>query len=225
VRFDIAQDRVDGGARFIIDDWPGMKESAFGLGISAAVDLLDFTKEIWLPGAVIHRATKAGPAHLNVPWRGILHTTEGSTIAGAEQALNANSDWPHVTIEANTLTVVQQMPLNRGARAVGDAAAPCNASHAAQIEIVGFARSSPDLAPEQLAFIRSVMRQIEDVVPIPRRSSRTFLDQQGVSSTPSNRLTVADWNRFSGWCGHQHVPGNDDRWDPGAIDIDTLLHT
>src|SRR5690606_7302759 len=34
----------------------------------------------------------------------------------------------------------------------------------------------------------------------------------------SNRLTHAEWRKFTGWCGHQHVPENT-HGDPGALDF------
>src|SRR6266568_648390 len=226
VRSDVLEDKVDEGYPLVIGNgWPGMSEAGLAAGFTGVVDLLDLTKEIWLDGATIHSRSPGGPAYLSLPWRGILHTTEGTSLSGAESTLDAGRVWPHVTIDPFTLTVIQQLPLNRGARAVGDSVTPCNAANAVQIEIVGRAVDAPNWAPEQLAFIRDVMRQIEAVIPVPRTSDRTFLDQAGVSSTPSNRMSIAEWKKFSGWCGHQHVPGNLDRWDPGAIDIDTLLHT
>jgi hypothetical protein len=66
------------------------------------------------------------------------------------------------------------------------------------------------------------MREIEDLVPIPRTSDRTFLDAAGVNHTPRNRMSVEEWKVFSGWCGHQHVP-SESHWDPGAINISQLL--
>jgi hypothetical protein len=67
-----------------------------------------------------------------------------------------------------------------------------------------------------------ISRQVEGVVPIPRRSGLKFLDEAGVNKNPKNRINVGQWAGFSGWCGHQHVPVNG-HWDPGAIDIDRLL--
>ncbi|RMF59089.1 MAG: hypothetical protein D6746_08790, partial [Bacteroidetes bacterium] len=36
------------------------------------------------------------------------------------------------------------------------------------------------------------------------------------------RFTIDEWNKFSGVCGHQHVPDND-HWDPGKLDAVTIL--
>lgn len=39
---------------------------------------------------------------------------------------------------------------------------------------------------------------------------------------PENRMYAVAWKFFSGWCGHQQVPGETNR-DPCTIDIDTFL--
>ncbi|MFJ4356063.1 hemopexin repeat-containing protein [Streptomyces massasporeus] len=222
LRYDIATDRADPGYPLAIaGNWPGLKEAGFGSSVRAAVDLFD-GRDVWLPNAERLPATKAGPKYIPLPWRGVLHTTEGPTIDGALQTFRATNFWPTLTIEPNTLRVVQHYSLNAGARALSDAATPENAARCVQIEIVGFAAQTPTWAPEKLAFIREVVRDIASLVPIPQASGRTFLDAAGVSSHPGNRMSVADWKRFSGWCGHQHVPG-ESHWDPGAIDIDIVL--
>jgi hypothetical protein len=222
VRYDMLDDRVDDGFPLkIADQWPGLGEAGFGSSLRAATDLYD-SRDLWLPNAERMPATKNGPAYLPLPWRGVLHTTEGPTIAGALQTFRDTNFWPTLTIEPNTLRVVQHYPLSRGARALSDHATAENAARCVQIEIVGFAEQTPSWAPEQLAFIREVVSSIEDLVPIAHTSGRSFLNAAGVSGNPRNRMTVDEWKRFAGWCGHQHVPG-ESHWDPGAIDIDAVL--
>lgn len=223
LRYDIASDKVDPGYPLsIAGHWPGFTEAGFAEGVSAAIDLSDESAEIWLAGAEIIKSPVNGPRFLPLPWRGVLHTTEGSTLEGAISSFRSTNFWPHFTIEPNTLRVVQHLPLTIGARSLSDKATSENAAHCIQIEIVGFAAQTPSWAPEQLAFIRDVMRQIMYQVPIPRQSDRTFLDSTGVGTHPENRMSVNEWKLFSGWCGHQHVPG-ETHWDPGAIDITALL--
>jgi Hemopexin len=222
VRYDVADDRVDPGYPLkIADQWPGMSDAGFATGIRSATDLFD-GRDIWLPGAERMPATRNGPRYIPLPWRGVLHTTEGPTIAGALQTFRDTNFWPTLTIEPNTFRVVQHYSLNTGARALSDHATAENAAHCVQIEIVGFAAQTPSWAPEQLAFIRDVVREIEALVPIQHASGREFLDAAGVTANPRNRMSVDEWKRFAGWCGHQHVPG-ESHWDPGAIDIAAIL--
>lgn len=224
VRYDHADDAVAAGYPLkIADYWPGMDTAGFGSGISAVVDVLN-TSDIWLPTAQRRPASVNGPVFIDLPWRGVLHTTEGTTIEGALATFDSKKVWPNLTIDPDHLKIVEHYPLSRGARALTDHLTPQNAARCVQIEIVGRAAEAPDWAPERLAFIRDVMRQVEDVVPIPRVSGRTFLDAAGVNAHPGNRMSIDEWKRFSGWCGHQHVPGNT-HWDPGGIDVDTLLFT
>ncbi|HEX7164069.1 MAG TPA: hemopexin repeat-containing protein [Trebonia sp.] len=225
VRFDIADNTVPSDYPLsIAERWPGMDDAGFSASAIAAVDTYDLASDdsVWLPTAVRRPPAVNGPTFIALPWRGVLHTTEGDTLSGALGTLDANRSWPNLTIDPDRLSITQHYPLSRGARALTDHGTPQNAARAIQIEIVGHAGESPNWAPERLAFILDVMRQIEAVVPISRTTNRNFLDLAGVSSTPSNRMSIDEWKRFSGWCGHQHVPGNT-HWDPGAIDIQTLL--
>ena len=222
LRYDIADDRAEPGYPLpIADHWPGLGSSGPDSSVRAAVDLFD-GRDVWLPRAERMPATKKGPKYLPLPWRGVLHTTEGPTIAGALQTFRDTNFWPTLTIEPNTFRVVQHYSLNTGARALSDHATAENAARCVQIEIVGFASQTPSWAPEQVAFIREVVRDVESLVPIPRESGRAFLDAAGVNSRPGNRMSIDEWKRFSGWCGHQHVPG-ESHWDPGALDIDAVL--
>ena len=54
----------------------------------------------------------------------LLHTTEGSSIAGAVGAYKANNSWPHVTVDPIRKTRVQHVPLTKPARALRNSATP-----------------------------------------------------------------------------------------------------
>jgi hypothetical protein len=181
--------------------------------------------EIWLVEqlGLTRERGKDGPKFISFPWRGLLHTTEGNSLEGALSSYRASDFWPHLTIEPSTRRIVQHLPLNIGARALArPGVTQTNAANCIQIDIVGNAIETPSWSEEDLTFIREVMRQIEALVPIPRQSGLTFLDNIGVSRNPRNRMTANEWEVFSGWYGHQHLPDNT-HWDPDAIDIAFLL--
>ncbi|MFI1392670.1 hemopexin repeat-containing protein [Streptomyces griseoaurantiacus] len=222
LRYDIAGDRADPGyPQPIADQWPGLREAGFGGSVRATVDLFD-GRDVWLPDAERMPATKNGPKYMALPWRGVLHTTEGPTIAGALATFRSTNFWPTLTIEPATRRVVQHYSLNAGARALSDHATAENAARCVQIEIVGFAAQTPAWPPAHIAFVGEVVRAIDSLVPIPRESGMNFLDAAGVSSHPGNRMSVEEWKQFSGWCGHQHVPG-ESHWDPGGLDVSSVL--
>lgn len=223
LRYDILTDKTDDGYPApIAGNWTGLAEASVRGPIAGAVDLFVDNAELWVPTATVIKSPVNGPRFLPLPWRGVLHTTEGNTLDDAVATFRDTNFWPHFTIEPKTLRVVQHLPLTIGARSLSDKATPENAAHCIQIEIVGRAAETPSWAPEQFAFVRDVTRSIEDLVPVPRQSGRRFLDLAGVNANPGNRMSVDEWKAFSGWCGHQHVPG-ETHWDPGAIDIDAVL--
>ncbi|HEY0393398.1 MAG TPA: N-acetylmuramoyl-L-alanine amidase [Candidatus Elarobacter sp.] len=155
------------------------------------------------------------------PPRGVLHSTEGSTAAGARSAFVEFNSWPHFTItgEGGRVATFQHLPINRAARSLEhrSGTVETNRQGAIQIEIVGVAAHAGAFSQAYLAGIARLMRWIEENAGVRRSSSVRFVkpgDQQ--------RLSDADWLRYDGWCGHQHVPHNDHE-DPGAIDIQALL--
>ena len=53
------------------------------------------------------------PKFIPLPWRGVLHTTEGN-LNGALEVFGTRNFWPHFTIEPNTLKIIQHISLNIG---------------------------------------------------------------------------------------------------------------
>jgi len=177
---------------------------------------------IWLPGVEVIAGIDGGQ-FTGAPWRGVLHTTEGGTAGGAISTFQANNFWPHFTIDWKASRVVQHLSLDVAARALQVGSVGTNRANCIQIEMVGFATDTPNWTAPQLEFMASLMRRIEALVPIPRVSGLTFLSfPQSSGSANGIRLGDNDWLAFTGWCGHEHVPGNT-HGDPGAIDIVKLL--
>lgn len=183
--------------------------------------------QIWCPWAIKDEFKNSG-SYYDSPWRGVLHTTEGDTYAGARGAFAAGMA-PHFTtsFEGGRFQVWQHIPLDRAARALAHPAGTVetNRLRCIQIEIVGHAATAGTLQHEYLDGIGKLMRWIESNTQIQRVAPAFHSDKDGIvlaRDTSPIRFQANEWTGFSGWCGHQHVPVNS-HWDPGAIDIDYLL--
>lgn len=156
--------------------------------------------------------------------KGLLHTTEGTSIAGAKVAY-ANYP-PHGIYDWRTREREQHIPLTRAAYAGAEAN---DDDYVAQIELVGFARDTrhwPDEAYRNIA--EDVIRPLSEVFGIPPVVVwHGFKDEQdGIFLASPNspiRLSSTQLRDFSGWLGHQHLPAPDSHWDPGAVDMTCLL--
>jgi hypothetical protein len=225
LRFNVAQNKVaDTNPPYPLDTqtyWPGLNVSGVVAGLGGAIDLS--ISGIWLDGFQRKPVTPDGGEFVRgFPPRGVLHTTETATLPGIGGYGPRGDSYPHLAIDGAG-TRYQFISLHRAARALGDSGAITNKAHAIQIEILGKAAESPKWSSAKLTETANVMRLVESRTGVPRRSGLQFLDEQGVGRNPKNRMDAGQWASFSGWCGHQHVPANTGRSDPGAIVIASLL--
>lgn len=174
----------------------------------------------WYPGATIITGNNAGTFVAGYTKKGILHTTEGSTAAGAIQAYKNANSWPHFTVH---FTVYQHIAIDKAARALKNLSGgvETNRGGAIQIEVVGFASEAGAWPAGQVAALKKLMRWIEAETGIKPHGPVFGSNAQYGLNNPLE-FTNAYWKTFDGWCGHQHVPENK-HWDPGAINIATLL--
>lgn len=178
---------------------------------------------IWYPAAIQQLLADSGP-YVGGPYRGVVHSTEGSSYAGAWGAYRATGDHPHLTVsyESGRFQAWQHLSLDRAASAlVHPAGTQTNRQSAVQIEIVGFAAHADTFPRGLLDGLRDLMRWIEDHTGIKPRSPQ-FLPYPQSAGANGVRMTAAEWLAFDGWCGHEHVVGNE-HGDPGAIAVDYLL--
>ena len=88
-------------------------------------------------------------------------------------------------------------------------------------------------APEwALAEVAWLVRWLHDNHSVPLTCVKDWLaygtDSRRPGITPASyganpaRMTFAQWNAFTGWCGHQHVPEND-HGDPGAMNFARVI--
>lgn len=154
--------------------------------------------------------------------RGVLHTTEGSTLAGALATYRRTEDYPHFTLDS--VTIEQHVPINVAATALKNTngGVETNKQGAIQIEIVGFAASAPLLPEPLLLNLRQLMIWIEQqtgikpVAPAFKAYPGSYGADNGI------RMNSAQWRSFNGWAGHEHCPENL-HGDPGLINIEFLL--
>lgn len=166
------------------------------------------------------KGTNAG-SYTGGPPKGVLHTTEGPTGQGAIAAFKSTGSWPHFLVDY-VGHIWQFIDTSLAAKALKHptGTVETNKDHAIQIEIVGFA-AHPTIHPAiQWTALNSLMRWVEATEGVkPVGPGRPFATSYGQNNL---RFTSTEWDNFNGWCGHCHVVSND-HWDPGAIDINSLL--
>lgn len=166
------------------------------------------------------KGTNSGP-YIVTPAKGVLHTTESNTANSAIAAFKFTGSWPHFLVDY-VGKVWQFIDSSLAARALRNlpGGVETNRAHAVQIEIVGFAGKPKDHPQVQMDAVKALMRWIESVEGVkPEGPGRPFATAYGQNNL---RFTFAEWNKFNAWCGHCHIP-EQDHWDPGAIDINSLL--
>lgn len=171
--------------------------------------------ELWYPGARhTYTPNPRGSYVSGFPYRGVLHTTEGFSVAGAIGAYKASGSFPHFTVTNGF--VEQHVPINTFATALErrPGTIDTNRASAIQIEIVWFAGKADQMSDGLLDTLAPLMRWIERQTGIRFESHAQF-------GNVVKRFTNDQWQKFDSWCGHAHVPNNN-HWDPGAFPIDKL---
>lgn len=165
-------------------------------------------------------------AHPNVL---VLHTTEGSGWPGYDGGATA----PTFTIKPGA-GVRQHFPVNMSARALENrpGGVQTNTLNVVQVELVGTCQAGkpglglywPGAGARDLAELVDLVQWLHAEWPIPLVSTpRPWLPYpRSYGTAGGQRMSFAEWNAFSGVCGHQHVP-EQDHGDPGAFPIGLLL--
>ncbi|MFE1321583.1 hypothetical protein [Kitasatospora phosalacinea] len=168
-----------------------------------------------------------------------VHTTEGSTLVD----YNGGAVAPTVTgvpdFARQRLVWHQHFDVDESARALVHASGQpaTNTANCFQIELVGtcdpamhtkWAKSGvqhvfwpepPDWAVRDLAWLA---RWLHDQHGVPLTARPEWLPYPASYGASRVRMSQAEWSRFTGWCGHQHVPQND-HGDPGNLPIARVL--
>jgi hypothetical protein len=184
--------------------------------------------ELWYPPADRSRRAPFDGEWIypNSAWKGLLHTTEGRSFAGAWSAYASRGGYPHFTVsfEAGRFQCWQHVPLDRSATTLQNHPLwKVNRDRVIQIEIVETAASEFSEPIAYLEGIRQLMIWIERQTGIKPVSSVQWKDYPASYGINNGiRLGLDAWIRYNGWLGHQHAPGND-HGDPGLMNITYLL--
>lgn len=184
----------------------------------------------WWEGATRDQMS-AGSAYVNtidgiaVKPKIVLHTTEGGSWEGARSAYTNTHPHFTVTFQKGFFQAYQHCSILTSAKALKHPAGTVhtNLAKAVQIEIVGQAVKAPNFDRKYLDGIATLLRWIEGVMGIPKRSVQ-FLPYPSSYGNSPVRLSASQWISFSGTLGHQHVPVNS-HGDPGNLDINYLMGT
>jgi len=168
----------------------------------------------------------------------VLHTTEGAslpTYSGGAVAPNFTAV-PDFTKQ--TLTWYQHFDFDTSSRALVNLSGgvETNTLNVCQIELVGtcdpathkkwgstkhiYWPEAPDWALKELASFLAWANKNHNV-PLTA-VSKWVAYPASYGSSGGQRMSNSEWNKFSGICGHQHVPENV-HGDPGALDVVTIL--
>lgn len=184
--------------------------------------------DIWLPGwQRVDLGPDGGPYDEMVHPKACVHTTEGSTLAGAEGAFRPYP--PHLGYDPRSRTKRQYVALNRHSYAFRNG--ETDDEYIIQIEVVGFANQTHTWSEELYRnFAEDVIKPLEQFIGVPRNYLRFYRADEGIvlaRKTSPVRLRPAALRNYSGWVGHQHMPGladngsvlpaGDDHWDPGGF--------
>ena len=192
--------------------------------------------EVWYDEAIREVGNDGGSYTDNGEPKGLLHTTEGKTYAGAKAAYRVNDSWPHftVTFESGFFRCFQHNPIDIASRALRNLAGgvQTNRDRIIQIEMVGTAdvgnkitwgkQYVENFPKEYLNGIGRLMRWCEKQLGIPRRCTLKFLPYPTSAGNSPVRLSPGAFDLYSGWMGHQHAAENV-HGDPGLIDMTYLL--
>lgn len=169
----------------------------------------------------------------------VWHSTEGTSLpeySGGSMAPNFTAV-PDFT--AKKLTWFQHFDFDVSARALVHAGAVAtNTLNVDQVEIVGTCDPTthakwtkagikhlymPELPDWAIRDLAAFSKWAHDQHGVPLSSAVTWKAYPGSYGDNGVRLPNAAWLKYSGHCGHQHVPSGNVHGDPGAFPMAAIL--
>lgn len=151
----------------------------------------------------------------------ILHTTESSEKPNWR---NLGKGFPHFTADLDDeFDVDMHIPLDMAAFTLeGGAHSPNSAGGVTiQIEIVGFAKDTPNWSQVKCDRLKALLLLIAAQIDMPYVFPLPFTDDAGYGIGGEVRSDWETWIRVTGVVGHSHAPYNN-HWDPGVLPVAKL---
>lgn len=179
----------------------------------------------YLPGATfVDLGPDGGPYDEITRPKVCWHTTEGTSIAGAEAAFRSYP--PHLCYDPRSRERRQYVRLDRHSYALRGGES--DDEYVVQIELVGRAAETHGWPDEWYRNIgEDLVRPLRKTVGVPDQHLRFYRADEGIvlaRPTSPIRLSSSAFRAFSGHLGHQHAPAPDEHWDPGGFRIDKALN-
>lgn len=157
--------------------------------------------------------------------KALVHTTQGTSIDGAVTAYRNYP--PHLIVDPWKRRKIQHIDLEHAAYALWNEDA--DDSRCYQIEIVGFAEDSHLWSDDVLNWLgKELALPLHEYAGVPYTVVWKGFKRDGetgyILADPDSplRLSQYELDHFSGWLGHQHIPG-DSHWDPGGLNVHKIL--
>lgn len=172
----------------------------------------------WMPGATfIDLGPDGGQYDETQHPKGCIHTTEGTSLAGAEGAYAPYP--PHLGYDPKIRVTHQHVRLDRYSYAFKKSES--DDEFIIQVEIVGFARDTHNWPWEWYRNIgEDIIKPLREIVGIPDDFLQFYGEMDGIILADENspiRISDNDLRHYRGWLGHQHMPSPDEHWDPGKF--------
>lgn len=183
------------------------------------------TMQGWMPG-IMHTPpdSRQGLDWVDwAAWKMVWHTTESNyrRNPGGGKHYHGHQSYPHFEISEDAIE--QYLPITVGAYALAPASEAHgigNGAHAVQAELVWQAENAANMSDKLLRNIARVLTFVRRQTGlVPHLPVQGFAGAEKRNWFPSKE----SWYAFEGVCGHQHVPGNTDRWDPGRIPAERIV--
>ena len=160
------------------------------------------------------------PTRTDTPRTGILHTTEGATVEGA-QAVFRQHYAPHFLVGPDRfkkMHIYQLVPIGF----IGAALRTHNNLAFVQIEVVGFSKTTLwSLEEHTLDALASLLATCSTAYGIPL--THPWKDGDFGAYGYNAHRASGKFGTVAGWFGHGDVPAPDVHWDPGAMEWSKLF--